>query len=157
MTNSISKELFQEEIKVEKGMAIDTHFWVERNGKIIDPLFPEVERLGVTEKNRVYLHATEDDMFYVLDYLRYNSIMFERVNDNRTLWENRFGYCFVNAMCEIWRNGGELKMGCFGVKRTKTGVYWIYGHPKNTAKEIIVPNDIRFSAYRNSGMTRYVK
>jgi hypothetical protein len=153
MTNAISKELFQEQApKFERGLSIDTHFWVERDGKIIDPLFPELKH--VTEKNRVYLHASDDDMFYALDYLRYYSSMFDTVNEHRADWVNTFGYCFVNAMCEMWRNGGDLKMGCLGIKKTKVAVYWFYGHPKNTAKEIIVSHD---SGYRNSGMTRYVK
>lgn len=153
MTNTISKELFQEQApKFEEGLSLDIHFWVERDGKIIDPLFPELKHL--TEKNRVYFPASDDDMFYVLDYLRYYSSNFDIVNERRANWVNTFGHCFLNAMCEIWRNGGELKMGCLGIKKTKVAVYWYYGHPENTVKDIILPHG---TISHNTGMTRYVK
>ena len=150
MTNAFSKFIIHRSI-FPSGMAIDGHFWVERNGKIIDPLFPELRmKQGVKEDNRVYHYATEDEMFYVLDYIRYASKMYQNVEEVRGNWENKIGLCFCNALAEVWRNGGELKFGGLGVKRTKTAVYWIYGHPANKAEDYISEHG---TPSKNTGMT----
>jgi hypothetical protein len=80
--------------------------------------------------------------------------MLDKVLEVKGKWENKLGYCFCNAMAEIWRNGGELKMGALGYKKTSTMVLWIYGHQENKMKDYISP---QHAPPAHSGMTRLVR
>lgn len=121
---------------------IDGHFWVVRGGEIIDPIFPHYKWVckvrGCELSNRSYIPAPEltqkiiTKMFLkivkvsTLDELcqTFSGIQIEPIEDR----------CFLNAVLEISKNGGELVFGSLGFKlKGQEGYFYEYGGEDWTA------------------------
>lgn len=104
----------------------DGHFWVERDGQIIDPWFNEYDFVISVHgclKERRYLKCPNDLVGRVL--LR----MFERSEFYSLLMANTpyFNNCIANSLKEIEQNGGTLVFGSLGFARKDGSVHWEFG------------------------------
>ncbi len=110
----------------------DGHFWVERNGEIIDPFFEEYGRIKVVRKcvgKAIYLPASDlvqtimtkkmktvDDINGIDD--KFFRMFYNKVGMNR---------CWQNARLEILKNGGKLVFGSMGWKISSGGIHYEFG------------------------------
>jgi len=96
---------------------IDGHLWVVRDGKIIDPHFQSYNNIcmirGVDVKKPVYIPADEIIQKVILGMWKkfWDTNDFDEIVE---MWENQVNMCFVNAIVEQKKNGGELVFGSFG-------------------------------------------
>lgn len=106
-------------------MRFDGHFWVERDGKVIDPWFPEygvIARHNNCLPERHYLKCPDELVGLVFK---------ARFEKEYPYWHQIpcvFGMCVANALNEIRRNGGVLVFGSMGFpRRYGSGIHWEYG------------------------------
>jgi hypothetical protein len=100
-------------------MSIDGHFWVERNGKIIDPHFAEYDMIAkireCDSQTKNYVEAplfTQVLMYFYAD---------KHYKNNGTGFRN----CYSNAVKELKRKpGGRLVFGSMGFKFNKQDDYF---------------------------------
>jgi len=93
--------------------SIDGHLWVMRDGKIIDPHFKSYNIIcmirGVDVKKQVHIPASDIIQKVIIkkwtDFLEHICL-----KD----WDNKADYCFINAIAEQQKNGGELVFGSMG-------------------------------------------
>ena len=127
------------------GKSLDGHFWVVRDGKIIDPEFNHYRHIGDYTKKyykeaplakqklviEVVYRTFEEKMGYKRDSEEWSDYLLEHTAVQ--------GACFHNAISEIYKNGGELKFGCLGLyfkngntlrqfRCPASSVWWIYGY-----------------------------
>jgi hypothetical protein len=119
-------------------MAFDGHFWVLRNGEIIDFDFSKeyaiCRRLWKCGKEKVYLPAPATTQRIM------TAIQKKGISGSPDMtWDDivecisrdykpTFGYCFLNCIVEIHKRGGELVFGSFGWKKTDgSGIHYEYG------------------------------
>ena len=111
------------------------HFWVVRDGRVIDPKFPEHRQIqrqnrlqdvmchlpapATTQKVMIALHIKKSKNVYGENY----ATEFQRVFDDRPY----FGMCFFNAVMEQHRNGGEIVFGSMGWLRDDDTEFYEYG------------------------------
>lgn len=57
-------------------------------------------------------------------------------------WENRFGYCIVNALVEQHLRGGTIVYGSLGFGKAKN-IWWEYGNPNALSIEDFYHNPNR--------------
>lgn len=123
--------------------SIDGHWWVVRNGTIIDPDFPEYDKsryiFDCTDE-KVYLPAPEPTQSLMVSMYKRRLMKIFKVD----LWEEAVqcyfklavaegevtpdhNCCYQNALFEIGLNGGELVLGSFGWMRKSGEVHYEYG------------------------------
>jgi len=123
---------------------IDGHFWVERDGAVVDFDFPsylqckEFWKCSPSAKPQ-YLPApskAEEDALWVFEACirrRYKMLPDEHSWDEvckRCLqrWPSPVSNeCYQNAVAEIGRNGGKLRFGSMGWEKRAGGVHWEFG------------------------------
>jgi len=121
---------------------IDAHFWVVRDGQIIDPYFSYydlVKKLNMLTGDRIYLEAADivqkviiRKFQSVIDWGEVYKIM-KKIN--YTQEENQ---CYQNCLYEIMENGGELKFGSMGWKfKTSDKIHYEYGGENWSLKQFI--------------------
>lgn len=126
------------------GKTFDGHFWVERDGKIIDPILKDNIHIG---KDSVRFHkeaslATQRLIIEAMYRTFEDKMRMKRDSDE---WADMLlfhrptvGACFHNAISEIFLRGGTLKCGSVGWYfkngNTRDGfecpagsVWWEYG------------------------------
>ena len=100
-------------------MTIDGHFWVERNGTIIDPHFAEYDMIA---KVRDCDSRTKN---YVEAPLFTQVLMYFYAEKNYKNNGTGFGNCYSNAVKELQRKpGGRLVFGSMGFKLNKQDDYF---------------------------------
>lgn len=120
---------------------IDGHFWVVRDGKIIDSEFPEyamIRQIRNCSDEQVYLESNPiiqqvliQKHIDVFDkFLNINTI--EEIAKKLSEWledePSIFRHCFFNSLMEIAKNGGRLVFGSMGWKvNNSTEVFYEYG------------------------------
>lgn len=107
-------------------MQFDGHYWVERNGLIIDPWFEEyrlIAEIHGCRPERRYLKCPNDVVGRVFLRRFENSIEYPVLMG----LPPTFGNCLVNALKEIDRNGGQLVFGSLGFPRPDGSVHWEFG------------------------------
>lgn len=119
---------------------IDGHFWVERDGKIIDPYFQEydfIKKFQNLTGDIVYLEA--EQLTQKLINTKFNKILdelfgteaYKKFRDGSIECKRPkaiFGGCYQNSVIEIANNGGILKFGSMGWKRkSKAGIHYEFG------------------------------
>jgi hypothetical protein len=128
-------------------VALDIHFWVSKDGKIIDNSinFMKTFIAMMGGGQLVYLPYPKD----VSD-----RIIAEELSDCRkslakkgktleqSIQEGKDGKndspfnCVGSAVCYAHHNGGEVQVGCFGyVSNTDGKVHWLFSHPDNSYTE----------------------
>lgn len=125
----------------------DGHFWVERDGKIIDPDFTEYIQIckirNCNPKDKKYLPASP--MIQSVFIKQFTKVMNSCEGKECTLeeigsslhkasiqffgnYQPRYGMCFQNAVIEISKNGGNLVFGSLGFKnKNKNGYFYEFG------------------------------
>jgi len=111
---------------------IDGHFWVVRDGKIIDPDFDEyhfIKKVQGCVGPRVYLPA--DDLVQRVIKRKHEAVI--SMEECGTIFSLHFRgrpqmcSCFQNACMEINLNGGELVFGSMGWKKRSGGIHYEFG------------------------------
>ena len=122
---------------------IDGHFWVVRDGKIIDPVFEHYKLVcrirNANWRDRSYIPApaiTQTLMISMFKKVLSNQLgedksFEELINEFYTLTSEIVGkptpqanMCFQNCLIEIKERGGELVFGSLGFKLKGKEGYW---------------------------------
>ncbi len=118
---------------------IDGHFWVERNGKLIDPNFQSFNNLVCNTWNcegpKVYLEAPMDVQLQILRWFKEASkckqfqtweAFVERfgvlTHECVGVGDRRVNCCWINSVLEYYEHGGRIVFGSMGwkVKNSET-------------------------------------
>ena len=108
----------------------DGHFWVMRDGKIIDfdfPFYNFVKKVQNCGGETIYLPAPP---LVQKKFIK----MFKKITTKagiddkffKKYWEITQGCCYDNARMEIAQRGGELVFGSMGWKKQQ-GIHYEYG------------------------------
>lgn len=117
---------------------IDGHFWIERDGKIVDWDFPqhkECKKNWECGNEKVYLPAPNTVQTLVIKI--FEKTMLGVINSKEEFYQlsllygfskPMFGRCYQNCIVDIHLHGGKLIFGSFGWKK-KNGnqVHYEYG------------------------------
>ena len=122
---------------------IDGHFWVVRDGKIIDPNFPQYDMIkkivgGVGE--RVYLPAEKIiQSFMIKKYIVGRTMLLtdERNKYIIEMYSPLFAKCETNALVETLKNGGEIVFGSMGWNTKNGGIHYEYGGANWTISQFL--------------------
>jgi len=124
---------------------IDGHFWVERNGEIIDWDFQEytncrrVWRCSNNDTKRYLPANSTTQMVMIGIFMKCFKDALETCSNEETISKfytvsakmnmtaPRYSTCFQNSIIEIHKNGGELKFGSMGWDKLAGGVHYEYG------------------------------
>jgi hypothetical protein len=123
---------------------IDGHFWVVRDGKIIDWDFPEysrVRKMWGCGKEKTYLPAPETTQKIMIGMFKkafcsnfsktqsWEDILkeFYELSDSMGMSAPQYCRCFQNCLIEIHLRGGELVMGSLGFKKPDGSFHYEYG------------------------------
>ena len=127
---------------------IDGHFWVVRDGKIIDKDFPreytQVCREWGCGKEKNYLPAPEMTQKLMIGIFKK---AFSSYFEKRQSWEDilaefhylscmtgtvepEYGRCYQNCLLEIHLRGGELVFGSLGFKKPDSSFHYEFGGTK---------------------------
>jgi hypothetical protein len=122
--------------------SIDAHFWVERDGEIIDPDFKEFDIIGSVwdcdTKDKKYIPAPEMTQKIMIEqYYRVLKYRMKIDNIDEVIQKfyigskrrefPRYNCCFQNAIIEIAKNGGKLVFGSMGFKKYEGGYHYEWG------------------------------
>jgi len=116
---------------------IDGHFWVERDGVIIDEWFVDygtIAKINGATNNRVYKTAPKE-----VSSIIYTAMVrgYEKYTEGSD-WTPKMNMCFQNAYFEAKKNGGEIYFGSMGFKKADGTVWWEFGGEDwNTSKQFI--------------------
>ena len=121
----------------------DAHFWVEREGKIIDFYFEEydyIKRVNGCVGEPIYLPAPQETQELVIEIMKKKLYKFTRTDNYEqallilyrlysrfNLLEPQSYCCLQNAFIEIQKNGGNLVFGSFGWKRKNGTIHYEFG------------------------------
>lgn len=113
------------------------HFWVVRDGRVIDPKFPEHRQIqrqnrlqdvschlpapAMTQKVMIASHIKKAKNVFGENY----AVEFERIFAPHG--GKHYGMCFFNAVIEKHRNGGEIVFGSMGWLRDDDTEFYEYG------------------------------
>lgn len=123
---------------------IDAHFWVERDGVIIDPYFKEynyVKKVWGLGNEQVHLEAdlpTQNIMIEIHKRILKRNVGgadFQEAMKNLIDLAKKFqmdtpraNECWNNVLLEVYKNGGEIKFGSMGWKcKNSNKVFYEYG------------------------------
>jgi hypothetical protein len=141
------------------------HFWVVRDGRVIDPKFQEhrdIQRQNrlqdvschlpapaMTQKIMIASHIKKAKNVFGENY----AVEFERIFAPHG--GKHYGMCFFNAVIEKHRNGGEIVFGSMGWLRDDDTEFYEYGGKSFqvvadfTGKSDVYVNDCREELRRN--------
>lgn len=123
---------------------IDAHFWVERDGVIIDPYFKSYDRCKEfwnLSDDQVYLEADPSIQKIMLEiHTRVLKKKFKKNDLQEALQEHaefakKFNAdkalpdrCWRNVCLEVYKNGGQIKFGSMGWRhKNSNDVHYEYG------------------------------
>jgi len=141
---------------------IDGHFWIERDGKIIDPIFEEYEIMSKLFKSVKFIYCPADETTQNLIIAMY----FKQIKKEYTLGDYvanttaifkkkpYFGRCLQNALVEQSENGGKLVFGSFGVEKKNGIQFWEYGGADYVGVKDFI---IKIDDYENMAIKSYNK
>ena len=122
-------------------MAFDGHYWVMRDGKIIDPMFKfynEVKRQWGCNGEIVYLPASPLIQSVFKKKQLEKITMAEECGFYTNRWTNTQGFCDINAYHEQKKNGGEIVFGSMGWKRTSdNSIHYEFGGENYTVAQFM--------------------
>jgi len=141
---------------------VDGHFWVVRDGKIIDPMFDEYKTIcdvrNANWKDRDYIPAPKITQNLILGIYKkvLNNLLKEESFEKQI---EEFFYitilmngdskplmycCFQNCLLEIYQRGGEIVFGSLGFKFKDKEGYWYEfgGNNYKIVKDFIVKDFI---------------
>jgi hypothetical protein len=123
---------------------IDAHFWVERDGIIIDPYFKEynyIKTIRGLGDEQVHLEADLPIQNIMIEIHKrvLKSVMggadFQEAMKNFVDFAKKFQMdtptadrCWNNVLLEVYKNGGEIKFGSMGWKyKNSNKIFYEYG------------------------------
>jgi hypothetical protein len=111
------------------------HFWVVRDGRIIDPVFPQhkyIQKIQNLTEETCHLPAPEATQRVMIS--SHAKKARETIGENYAefftkIMEGKanYGFCFLNAVMEQHRNGGEIVFGSAGWVRKDGGKFYEFG------------------------------
>jgi hypothetical protein len=115
---------------------LDGHFWVMRDGKVIDPHFKEYDFIKAVHKGVKYVYQPADAMTQRMmiaihqkvvkqEYATIGEFVADYIKISGE--EPVCAFCLFNALIEIETNGGELVFGSWGVERKDGSKFWEFG------------------------------
>ena len=118
---------------------IDGHFWIVRDGKIVDPYFKEYDLLVKFHngKKGSFIHKPADNMTQLVmfaivrklitnaGYIDADEFLFDYIKINGRQPEH--SYCLFNAMMEAQENGGDIIFGSWGFELSNGSKFYEYG------------------------------
>jgi len=123
--------------------SFDGHFWVERNGEIIDFHFPEydfIKKVNGCSGEPIYLSApleTQQLVIKIMDNCVKSVFKGENIEEcKKSLClfsikygreTPRFNCCLQNCIMEIYKNGGNLVFGSMGWRKKNGTIHYEYG------------------------------
>ena len=125
-------------IKVNDLITMDAHFWVVRNGEIVDTYFEEydmIKRANGVNPNEPVIHcpASPEIQEMLISFIRQTLIDefgsmedFALANEMFFDGEARQGHCQINSFYEAFKRGGQIVMGSWGFKK-QGKMWWEYG------------------------------
>jgi len=125
-------------IKVNDLVFMDAHFWVMRNGEVVDTYFEEydmIKRANGVNPNEPVIHcpASPEIQEMLISFIRHTFIdafgsMEEFAVGNEMFFdgEARQGHCQINSFYEAFKRGGQIVMGSWGFKK-QGKMWWEYG------------------------------
>jgi hypothetical protein len=123
---------------------IDAHFWVERDGVIIDPYFKtydKVKNFWNLSNDQVYLEADQSIQKIMIEIHTRVLKKHTKKNDFQEALQEHGEFCIKyeanmnipnccwrNACLEVYKNGGQIKFGSMGWKRENSNnVFYEFG------------------------------
>jgi hypothetical protein len=115
---------------------IDGHFWLERDGVIIDPHFEYYDIVKLSKRGGKFIYYPADETtqsFMIMLHLKVISTEYatlgEFLDDYKQISgeEPVTGFCMFNALIEQEKNGGELIFGSWGVERADGSKFYEFG------------------------------
>ena len=117
---------------------VDGHFWVERDGKVIDPYFKDYDNIKKIRNlvgNSIYMIAPIEDMMISIwkkDMTKKMGICnFEeccKVFLKEYGFQKTYGNCWINCLIEVYNNGGKIRFGSMGWKKNNSDdIFWEFG------------------------------
>jgi hypothetical protein len=110
---------------------IDGHFWVERDGKVIDPYFPEYNKI------KKFYNCSGDAIYLPADAITQQVILrkFEKLLTVKQAGicmktmgiPRRVNACYQNASLEIAENGGNIVFGSMGWRKGSGQIHYEFG------------------------------
>ena len=135
----VTKRLLSKGLKITEIVnsmpCVDGHFWIEREGKIIDPHFPEHDYVKRVHRGVKFVYKPADVNTQALIHLMHIRTIekggYDLVDfliDYRTIAgaEARHGFCFFNVLLEF-KEGDNIIFGSWGVERADGTKFWEYG------------------------------
>ena len=133
---------------------IDAHFWVERDGVIIDPYFQtydQSKKFWNLSNEQVYLEADQSIQRIMIEiHTRVLKKVFIKNDLQEALQEHaefcikydtdkpQPNRCWRNVCLEVYKNGGQIKFGSMGWKRENSNdVFYEYGGVNWKIKDFI--------------------
>ena len=124
---------------------MDGHFWIMRDGEIIDPYFKEYDMVKVInnlEGDRKYLPAEE--LIQKVMKKKYIASVENTLKDDMLMMSMaleigaRCNCCPTNAVVEQITNGGEIVFGSMGWKRkNRKGIHYEFGGENWTISQFL--------------------
>lgn len=109
---------------------LDGHFWVERDGIIIDPYFKEydyIRHIQGCKGKQVYLQAPIHVQVVIFYLYRIRDEQFNLDDDFVRKRSPRFANCWINARAEQAKNGGKIVFGSMGWEKPNGEIHYEYG------------------------------
>jgi hypothetical protein len=129
---------------------MDGHFWIVRDGEIIDPYFKDYDMVKVInnlEGDRIYLPAGE--LIQKVMKKKYIDKVIDLSNSVENSFEKKMfdlrmkkgvmvNNCNFNAVWEQMKNGGEIVFGSMGWKRKNgKGIHYEFGGENWTISQFL--------------------
>ena len=121
---------------------IDGHYWIVRDGKIIDPYLKLYDLIkmknGLTDEI-VYVEAPQLIQSVLIKKIHiFEDIVSEMPMDACAGWIPRFNCCVQNALIDRKLNGGKLVFGSMGWKKQDgKGVHYEFGGLDWTVRQFL--------------------
>lgn len=123
---------------------IDGHFWVERDGEIIDtdfPIYEECRRFWkCVSSTPHHLEADATTQKLMIEMFKRSQMKtmevdtWEKCVEEVVLFTSMMGIttpqpnqCWMNAIIEVAKNGGKIKFGSLGWETKSGKIHWEYG------------------------------
>jgi len=118
---------------------MDGHYWVERDGKVIDPYFKDYDFM------KLFWNLTDEQVWLPAPPLIqeiFKKKMVKKFEGTKKIierWTNTHGFCDVNAVSEFYENGGTIVFGSMGWKKKDgSGIHYEFGGENYTVAQFLL-------------------
>jgi len=124
---------------------IDGHFWVEKDGKVIDPYFIEYDYLKKYHNGTSITYLPAPELIQKVMNGKIEKLILKHFT-NYELFLNRvkfmfpklqFGFCQINAHINHNKYGGKIVFGSWGFVKQDGSVWYEFGGKDWTVKQFL--------------------